>query len=162
MALKVFAILEVLNRSLQSRYQPVSGMLQAVTESIEGLLRLRENTVFDEMLDDTCNLIMELNIKQICLPRQRKPPKRLTGDADAQVAATVSDYYRPLFFSLIDTAVQQLKERFCENPGLGKYRALEDCLISGVVEEQVLSAYHEINTADLKTQMHLFRVQTYF
>ena len=37
MALKVFAILEVLNRSLQSRYQTVSGMLQAVTESIEGL-----------------------------------------------------------------------------------------------------------------------------
>ena len=120
-------------------------------------MRLRENTVFDEMLDDTCNIIMELNIKQICLPRQRKPPKRLTGDADAHVTATVSDYYRPLFFSLIDTAVQQLKERFCENPGLGKYRALEDCLISGVVEEQVLSAYHEINTADLNTQMQLFR-----
>ena len=78
------------------------------------------------------------------------------------MAATVSDYYRPLFFSLIDTAVQQLKERFCENPGLGKYRALEDCLISGVVEEQVLSAYHEINTADLKTQMQLFRCKRIF
>jgi hypothetical protein len=30
-------------------------------------------------------------------------------------------------------------------------------LISGVVEEQVLSAYHEINAADLTTQMQLFR-----
>jgi hypothetical protein len=162
MALKVFPILEVLNRSLQSRHQTVSGTLQAVIESIKGLLGLRENAVFDELLDDTCNLIMELNIKQISLPRQSKPPKRLNGDADADVATTVSDYFRHSFFSLIDTAVQQLQERLCGNPGLGEDRALEDFLISGVVEEQVLSAYHEINNADLKTQMQLFPVHAYF
>ena len=51
---------------------------------------------------------------------------------------TVSDYYRPVFFSLVDTAVQQLKERFSDSPGLNKYRALEDVLLSGTVDENVL------------------------
>ena len=63
---------------------------------------------------------------------------------------TVSDYYRPVFFSLVDTAVQQLKERFSDSPGLNKYRALEDVLLSGTVDENVLAAYSEINMS-LKT-----------
>ena len=39
-------------------------MLEAVKESIEGVLSLREDTVFDEVLHDTCNVIVQLNIKK--------------------------------------------------------------------------------------------------
>ena len=62
-----------------------------------------------------------------------------------------------MFFSLVDTAVQQLRERFSDSPGLNKYRALEDVLLSGTVNENVLAAYSEINTEDLHLQMQLFR-----
>jgi hypothetical protein len=34
-----------------------------------------------------------------------------------------------------------------------KYRALEDVLLSGIVDENVLTAYSEINTEDLHLQM---------
>ena len=38
-----------------------------------------------------------------------------------------------------------------DNNNIIKFRALEDCLIPGVVDEQVLSPYHGVNTADLTT-----------
>ena len=41
MAQKVFGLLEMLNRSLQARYQTVSGMLKAVDETLSGLRDLR-------------------------------------------------------------------------------------------------------------------------
>jgi hypothetical protein len=48
MAIKVFGPLEMLKRSLQSRYQTVSGKLVAVDETIAGLLYLREDEAFDQ------------------------------------------------------------------------------------------------------------------
>jgi hAT family C-terminal dimerisation region len=157
MALKIFSILEILNRSLQSRYQTVSGMLAAVAQSCSSLLAMREDAVFDEMLQETEGIVTKLDLEDISLPRQRKPPKRLTGIGAAHVCLSVSEYYRPFFFTLIDTAVQQLKERFSNSPGLNKYRTLEDVLISGVVDEQVLAAYHEIDSEVLQLQIRLFR-----
>ena len=62
-----------------------------------------------------------------------------------------------MFFSLVDAAVQQLKERFSDSPGLNKYQALEDVLLSGTVDENVLAAYSDVNTEDLHLQMQLFR-----
>lgn len=97
----------------------VSGMLAAVAYC--NLLALRVDQVFDEMLSATNVIITDLDMIEIELPRQRKPPKRLTGDAPAHQYTTVSDYYRPVFFSLVDTAVRQLKERFSDSPGLNKY-----------------------------------------
>ena len=35
-------------------------------------------------------------------------------------------------------------------------------LSNDVVDEQVLSVYHEVNTADLKTQMQLLRLKSVF
>ena len=88
MALKVFGILEELNRSLQSRYQTVSGMLAAVADCTCNLLALRDDQVFDEMLSATNVIITDLDMIGIELPRQRRPPKRLTGDAPAHQYTT--------------------------------------------------------------------------
>ena len=52
MAIRVFGPLEMLNRSLQARYQTVSGMLVAVGETLSGLRDLREKA-FDKLLADS-------------------------------------------------------------------------------------------------------------
>ena len=58
-------------------------------------------------------MAQNLDLMTLIVPRQRNPPiKRFTGAAIAHVAKTVEDYYRPMFFMLIDAAVQQLRERF--------------------------------------------------
>ena len=70
-------------------------------------------------------------MEALTVPGQRQPPKRYTGDAVPHVAITVSDYYRPLYFELVDTAVQQLENRFHGNASLLKYQALENVLLTG-------------------------------
>jgi hypothetical protein len=76
MALKVFAVLEVLNRSLQARYQTVSGMLAAVSEILSALRDLRTDKSFDQMLADTAEIVAELDLEELQVARQRNPPKR--------------------------------------------------------------------------------------
>jgi len=75
MALKVFGPLEMLNRSLQTRYQTVSGMLAAVGETVSGLCHIREDEAFDHLQRDTGDIIAELDLEELQVPRQRKPPK---------------------------------------------------------------------------------------
>lgn len=159
MALKVLSLLEMLNRSLQARYQTVSGMLAAVGETLSGLRDLREDAAFDLLLADTAEFIAELDLEELQVPRQRKPPRRYTGDAIGHVATTVGDYYRPLYFLLVDTAVQQLQERFHGNLSLRKYQALENSLLTEECGDVAtdLSVYDEIDWADLKIQLQLFR-----
>jgi hypothetical protein len=151
MAQKVFGLLEMLNRSLQARYQTVSGMLKAVDETLSGLRDLRLDAAFGKLLADTEEIVAELDLEALTVPRQRKPPKRYTGDAVPRVAITVSDYYRPLYFELVDTAVQQLENRFHGNASLLKYQALENVLLTGecgdVAGNLNLSVYEEIDWA---------------
>jgi len=156
MALKVFGPLEMLNRSLQARYQTVSGMLAAVGETTAGLRDLRDDKEFERLLADAADVVAELDLETIQVPRQRKPPRRYTGDALSYVATTVSDYYRPLFFLLVDTAVQQLEERFHSNQSLLTYQTLEKVLITGEIAAD-LSVYDEIDLTDLQMQVDLFR-----
>ena len=118
MALKVFGPLEMLNRSLQARYQTVSGMLEAVSETLSSLRYLRDDIAFEQLITDTEQVIAENKLEELKVPRQRKPPQRYTGDAIAHVATTVCEYYRPLYFLLLDTAIQQLEERFHRNLNL--------------------------------------------
>jgi len=104
MALEVFSLLETLNRSLQSTYQTVAGMCAAVLEVIEGLTALRNEEEFDRLLQAVCATATYLDLEAIMVPRQRKTTRRFTGAAEAHVATTVANHYRPQFFLLIDTA----------------------------------------------------------
>ena len=75
----MFGLLEMLNRSLQARYQTVSGMLKAVDETLRGLRDLRLDPAFDKLLADTEEIVVELDLEALTVPRQRKPPKRYTS-----------------------------------------------------------------------------------
>jgi len=108
-----------------------------------------------QIVPDTVEAVAELGLEELKVPHQRKPPKRYTGAAAAHVATTVCDYYRPLYFLLVETAIQQLKERFHGNPSLLKYQALENVLLNvdnGDVAAD-LSVYEEIDWAALQIQL---------
>jgi len=108
MALQILGPLAMLNKSLQSRYQTVAGMCSAVEEIIETLIAFRTEEDFDQLLKDANAVSLNLDLTALVAPRhQRDLPKRFTGAAIAHVAATVNEYFRRIFFVLIDTAVQQ-------------------------------------------------------
>ena len=42
----------MLNRSLQARYQTMSGMLEAVSETLSSLRYLRDDIAFEQLIGD--------------------------------------------------------------------------------------------------------------
>jgi len=84
-----------------------------------------EDEALDKLLTETGDVTAELDLEELQVPRQRKPPQRYTGEVVGRVATTVFDYYRPLYVLLVDTSIQKLEERFHGNfssqiPGHGK------------------------------------------
>ena len=78
--------------------------------------------------------IEEQELDYIELSRARRPLARLTRQAVSYAATTVSNLFRPIYFCVLDVAIQELEERFTDNGDLKFYRAMEDLLLSGVVD----------------------------
>jgi len=91
MALRIFTPLETLNRALQSTYQTVSGMVQAVSEVKNELTAMREPSAFDNMLESAVQRQECMDLDAIVVLRQRRPPRRLTGPANNYVAESIND-----------------------------------------------------------------------
>lgn len=155
MALHVFTPLESLNRALQSSYQTVGGMIDAVSEVKTELTAMRTDAAFAALLDGVIQRQQTMDLVPVDVPRQRRPPRRFTGPAPSCTATSVSDHYRPIYFSLLDNAVEQLTERF-SGAGLTRYKQLEDVLVTGEVPDE-MRQYPELNVLDLAAQLRMFR-----
>jgi len=101
MALKLFNILENLNRSLQCRSATLTGMLEAVKIVRSELQEMRNVSSFKSIFNDAVTAAAQLNLDSIELPRQHKPPKRYCGPANAYAASTAEDYYMSYFLSFL-------------------------------------------------------------
>lgn len=88
-ALKILHPLELLNCSLQSRSMTVAGMMTPVNEVVSHLQSLRCQAEFNTLLECVNGVIRDRDLEPISVPRQRRPPARLTGGADAYEATSV-------------------------------------------------------------------------
>lgn len=119
---------------------------------------LRCQSEFETLFECVNRFIGDHDLEPITVPRQRRPPARITGNhgnANAYEATTVSAHYCPHFYEAIDTAVSGLKERFSDSRGLKAYGKLEHILLCGVVVDA--EQYPEIDTADLQLELSRFR-----
>jgi hypothetical protein len=105
-------------------------MLAAVSEVVDILMSYRNEQDFEHMLNDCTNIIKELDLDEIVIPRQRKAPKRYAEAGETFQPQKPSDYFRPLYFKMIDTATQHLKDRFEKSEGLAQYMAIEEVLLN--------------------------------
>jgi len=156
-AVLIFGPLEELNRSLQSTFITVSGMLEAAKLVEDQLSQLRTTEVFDKLYDDVSAMVEQHSIDPISLPRQRRPPNRFTGHGEAYRAQSPQEHFRAAFFACVDTAVSQLSERLDKNkPGLKTYLSLEKMLTTGEINVELCEAYLELNTDSLSVQLQMF------
>lgn len=161
-ALSVCSPLENLNKSLQAVSATLAGMLQAAEITLLEFQRLRSVSVFQEIFQKCSRMTGQLNI-EITVPRQRKPPARYTGRADAFHAASAEEHYRALYFIILDNASEQLRQRFdSKAPGLSRYLLLERMLLSGVVDDTVVEQYSELDRTSLVVQLAMFHSQYTF
>ncbi len=158
-ALLIFSILEQLNKSLQARNANVSGMIDSVRLIVAQLQSMRNNEKFSDVITDASDLIADLDLEPIVLPRQRKPPSRFNGPAHAYAAATAEEYHRAAYFAFIDATMMQLTTRFDANQnGIAAYTELETSLISGKINDAV-KRYPEINIEEFNVQIAMFKMQ---
>jgi len=157
MAVDVLSPLECLNKALQSVSMTVAGMLESAKKVKACLLELRTADHFSGILVDTIRQIEDLQLEELHMPRARRPPKRLTGQAEAYSPQSVEEYYRTEYFKMLDVCIQQMSDRMLDCPGLQKYCELEDILLSGSVGP-VIENYPEFHSAQaLQAEVSMFR-----
>lgn len=149
--------LEGLNEVLQARKANVSGMLEAVGMVKSELLRRRSTETFQELFAKVTEKAEELDLSPLVVPRKRKPPARLSGPAEAYQASSPEEHFRHAYFSVLDTAAGELKERFNSEAksGLASYLSMEQALLKGEVDEAILGAYEELDCQRLTTQLRM-------
>jgi hypothetical protein len=156
MARAALSPLESLNRSLQSSTMTIAGMLESTKIVQKQFVDIRLDEKFAELLSEVEQQITEFSLDPLVVPRERKPPARFCGSAEAFHANSVEVHFRIQYFKPIDAAVQQLDDRLLKCPGLARYCQLESTLLSGQIND-IVRQYPELGEAQsLKTQLDMF------
>lgn len=157
LAVEIFEVLEVLNKSLQKRTETVSGMMDAVGHVRSTVRVYRSETRFQDIFNKAVEMIDSLEIEPIQVPHQRQPPKRYTGGASHHVAKTPEEWYRAEYYKMLDCVDTQFEVRFSQ-PDLKILQELENVLMTGEVSS-VVSEYPELNSVTLKVQLTMFHTK---
>jgi len=118
---------------------------------------LHTDIQYDSVVKECISRAVQIGLEELQVPQTRRPPARLTGPAAAHSAMMPENSYWPKFYKLIVTAVTELKNRFSGSVGLQALGRLERVLIDGVIDEDLLHQYEELNTDDLAMQLAMFR-----
>lgn len=134
------------------------GMLISVEIAKVELSKIRTDETFHQLLDETCDYIIKYEMTPLKVPRRKQLPLRLDDGGETFHASDISDYFRPMYFELIDTILNQLEERYnvSNNSALKKYKAIENCVLEGQFNV-ILEAYPEISIIDIEVQLPMFR-----
>lgn len=130
LALEVLEEMECLNKSLQKRTITVADIQIAVDHVKTVLQEKRTDERFQQIFDSATELVTSLNINLIEMPRIRKPPKRLAGEAATHALGASVDYFRTEFFKMLDTANVQFRVRFHQT-SLEVLQKLENVFVTG-------------------------------
>ena len=158
----IIDLMECLNKSLQSSKVTISGMLEMVSMTKTELLRLRSEEKFDEIMSCCEEMCSNLELEQLSMPRIRKIPKKFDDNVrTTHQPQTVTDYFRPEFFKIIDSCIGRLDEYFTSNDIL-QVKQLSDLLLESSTDEENLATainrYPELND-NLKIELDFFKSQ---
>ena len=128
-AAAVLELLENLNRAVQSTSKSAASMISAMKMTVGALNDLRSEDKYQALFEEAVKLCCETDVPLPELPRQRRPPRRFSGQAPAHAWTTAEEYFRSQFFQVVDTTVNQLKVRY-DQPGLHQYIQLENALMT--------------------------------
>jgi hypothetical protein len=137
----------------------MSGMKSAVDLVLKSLARKRSAISHcNELLNEGNDKCKELDLTELQLPCQRKPPKRISGPAVAFHHETTERYALVEYYKLIDTASSKLTETV-NQVGAVDFQSLPSCLLSGDVNVNHACQYPEREGSRLCTQLDMFRQQ---
>ena len=157
MAKRIITPLECLNKALQAKSATVASMLEATLQVKEQLIALRTEEQLEKIMREIEETIAKLELDPMRLPRNKQPPKRLSGPALAYHPTTLSQYFMAEFYKILDICIQQLSWRLLESPGIQRYKDPESILITGRVSNFV-QQYPELACSTFQAELDLFRL----
>ena len=146
-----------LNKSLQASTTHVEGMLKSVEMVVDQLQSFRNEDFFSELFEKAKRLSDQLELEPLVLRRITKRPARFDG-TQRHTPTTPKEYYRSQFFELIDVSKAELTRHF-STPDLKKYQDMANMLFTGVVSEDILKEYPELNDPTFESQLKLYSRQ---
>jgi len=120
-------------------------MLECVQMVSNELDSLRSDDTFNEIMEKCSSAAVELGLKPMKLPRARKPPARHTGPAVAYAATTLVEYFKPQYFEIVDLVRSELEARFSGSVGLQTFVKLENILLTGLIDKDLLVSSRTTN-----------------
>jgi hypothetical protein len=136
-------------------------MLEASRIIKEQLQRLRTEEVFADIFKNAVDKAVQYDLLPLSIPRRKAPPQRYCGPSDHHHAGSPEEHYRAYFFSFLDSVLTQMDTRFNETKsGLHEYRQLEEMLLTGKVNESIVTQYPELQTASFASQLDMFKHST--
>ena len=155
LAEKEFSILNELSICLQPRNISISAMLQALNLERKRIQALCNSEQFKSTFVKCKEYTSNNGLDAIALPHRRIFSQRYSGNAELFVFDKPEDYYRWIFFQIIDKTISKLDKRFRgETTGLRWFADMEAAFIAGNVEES--NRYPEIKQDQFKVHLSMF------
>ena len=138
-ALTVFSVGEELSRTLQTEGLTAQQATAASDLARSSYEKMRTDSEFDKIFKAAERMVdsdPQGRIAEPVLPRRRKVPRRLTGDAEDHQDEDVAALYRRQYYETLDILVAQLKERF-NQPSFAKVHAVEEVIEAAASGQEV-------------------------
>lgn len=124
----IFERIEKLNAELQKTDLNLNESHAKISRLIQSFKGMRDSG-YDNLWEKVEELKKKLNVEDAILPRTRKAPRRLEN-SEVHIFQTSKDYYRKVYFEILDTVITSLEDRFnsetmnflnlCENFVIGE------------------------------------------
>lgn len=114
----------------------------------------RNEDTFQDIFQKATEMVEALEIEQIQMPRQRKPPAQFTSGTRYHNPKSPEEYYRAEYYKMLDCVDVQFGEKF-NQPDLQVVQMLEETLLTGVVSD-IVDNYPELVKDSLKVHLAIF------
>ena len=115
--------------TLQSSTISAAEGQHVATMMVSTLTKIRTDESFTLFWDSAQKKATEFDVSDPVLPRRRKMPQRYeTGSATAHFPTTAEDYYRQIYFEVLDNVISTIKASF-DQPSYAVYQQSQDHLL---------------------------------
>ncbi|KAK7508501.1 hypothetical protein BaRGS_00000067, partial [Batillaria attramentaria] len=128
--LQNYIVTENLSCSIQSKQTTCEGATKAAELCLKNLNNQRLDEAFSRFFEEARKKADANQVDEPCLPRGKRPPKRIDDGASPYRSPDVESYYRQQYFEVIDTVSGASEDRFHKKNFLVA-RQIEQVLTSG-------------------------------
>ena len=150
----IFEIIENLNEALQKQDLNISNAHNSVKTTVQRIEKLRDDADFMRHWSFIMSDIKKLDIELPTVPRVRKAPKRYESQSSPHKFTTPEEYYRKLYFEVIDTTLAFLRGRF-NSETLDFLTKVENFIFGkGDHVDEIISFYNKDNFEKGRLTLH--------